>query len=208
MSSIIEIIETLVDPTGFDGTGLHIIGTDEADVLFGSRQGDFIDGRGGRDLIFGGPGDDFLQGGAGNDTILGGEGNDTILGGDGDDLLFGGPGDDIILGGPGDDTIFGGEGNDTILGGSGSDLLFGNEGQDVFVFDVEDFADGSIDTIADFELGEDKIIIAGITDDDHIGFDPITGSISLNGNNIIDVRGGEGTELNIEEDDNGDYEIT
>ncbi len=203
MSSIIGTI----DPTNFNGDGLDIIGTDGADRLFGTERGDLIDAGAGRDVIDAGQGNDSVIGGPGDDIIFGGAGNDFLEGGSGNDRIFGGDGDDIINGGAGNDTIIGGAGNDSIYGGAGSDLLFGNAGQDVFIFDIQDFADGSVDTLGDFEFGQDSIIITGLGEDDQISFDSTTGSISFNGSNIIDVKGANGTEPNIEEDDSGNYEI-
>jgi Ca2+-binding RTX toxin-like protein len=221
MSSIIGTI----DPTSFSGDGLDIIGTDGLNKLFGTEDGEFIDagdakdtifGKGGNDLIDGGTGQDIIDAGQGDDSVIGGNGDDIIFGsygndflegGGGNDKIFGGEGDDIINGGAGNDTVSGGTGNDSIYGGVGSDLLLGNAGQDLFVFDVQDFADGSIDAIADFEFGQDEIIITGSGDNDQISFDSTTGSISLNGNNIIDVKGATGVEPNMEENDNGNYEL-
>jgi Ca2+-binding RTX toxin-like protein len=65
----------------------NLIGTPEADTIFGFGGNDTINGRGG------------------NDHIDGGWENDRIYGGSGNDSLDGGPGNDILNGGPGNDTL-------------------------------------------------------------------------------------------------------
>ncbi|MDH2326891.1 M10 family metallopeptidase C-terminal domain-containing protein [Cereibacter sp. SYSU M97828] len=50
----------------------------------------------------------------------------------------------------------GGSGADILMDGAGSDTLIGGAGADVFIFS----ADGKADTIADFELGTDRIDIS------------------------------------------------
>ena len=221
MSSLIGTL----NPTDFMGDGLDIIDMDRFARLVGTEQGEFIDAGDGKDVIFGRKGNDFIDAGTGRDVINAGTGDDSVIGGadddiifglsgndflegsNGNDRIFGNNGDDIVNGGAGNDTISGGRGNDTLYGGAGSDQLFGDAGQDVFLFDIQDFADGSIDTIADFQFGNDRIIVIGLAEEDQISFDSTTGSISYNGNNIIDVKGAKDAELNIEEDDNGNYEI-
>jgi len=71
----------------------NLIGTPEADTIFGLGGNDTINGRGG------------------NDRIDGGWENDRIYGGSGNDSLDGGPGNDILNGGPGNDTLTGGLGS-------------------------------------------------------------------------------------------------
>ena len=94
--------------------------------------------------------------GAGNDTLTGGTGNDTLLGEDGADALFGGAGNDSLNGGAGNDTLTGGAGGDTLTGGAGNDLFFYT-------------ADGSVDTITDFNFGNTGPIDDGdITNNDRI----------------------------------------
>jgi len=172
MSTIVSNIDT----SGFEGEGLDIIGTENADSLLGTNDGELIDGLGGDDAISASDGDDLVFGGDGSDTIGGGGGDDLILGDDGNDLIFAFDGDDLVDGGDGNDIIYGGEGSDT---------LFGGEGQDTFVFNLEDFEDGSVDTVADFELGEDKIVVVGLSEENSIAFDSTTGAISVDGEEIV-----------------------
>lgn len=206
MSFVIEKI----DVDAFDGDGLDIVGSDGAEILLGTGRGDFIDAGDGDDNIFDGFGDNLVLGGGGDDQIFTGFGNDQIIGGDGDDRIFSGAGDDIIEGSDGDDLIFGGDGDDTIDGGAGSDTMYGGLGDDVFVFDLEDFANGEVDEIGDFGLGEDRIFIRGLGEDDELAFDPASNSITLNGNTIINLIGPGATPVDppsIEEDDQGRWEI-
>ena len=172
MSSIVVNI----DVADFTGEGLEIVGTDGADVLEGTNDGEVIDGLAGDDYISGSDGNDFVIGGSGSDTLGGGAGEDTVIGGIGDDIIFAFDGDDVVDAGAGDDIIY---------GNKGADIVFGGEGQDTFVFKLEDFADGSIDTVADFELGEDKIMFKGMSESDTLMFDSALGSISVNGEEVV-----------------------
>ncbi|MFC5360260.1 calcium-binding protein [Azospirillum himalayense] len=65
------------------------------------------------------------------------------------DILAGTSGADMLYGYDGDDTLVGGPGNDTLIGGSGGDA-----------FRFVSSTDG-VDTITDFQPGEDRIEVAG-----------------------------------------------
>lgn len=104
----------------------------------------------------------ILNGGSGNDTLTGGTGNDTLNGGTGNDTLNGGAGNDELIGDTGNDSLTGGAGNDTLTGGRGNDTLTGGSGSDRFVFDTNSRFSASIigkDTITDFSVGEDTIVL-------------------------------------------------
>ena len=96
--------------------GKLYLGTTEDD-----REGTAIVGSGDADLIFGFSGDDMLEGGLGDDTLVGGGGVDTLKGGADDDTLYGGGGDDTLRGGSGDDTLYGNKGDDDLYGAAGAD---------------------------------------------------------------------------------------
>jgi Ca2+-binding RTX toxin-like protein len=117
----------------------------------------------GNDSLVGGEGNDSLVDGAGNDTLIGGNGNDALSGGVGNDSLVGGAGNDSLVGGEGNDSLDGGAGNDTLVGGLGNDSLVGGLGSDRFVYSSEEYAPGNlvfgVDVIADFETGNDKIVL-------------------------------------------------
>lgn len=204
MSSIVSKIDFDVDQ--FDGDGIKVVGTDGFDPLFGTKLGDLIkagagddlvEGNAGDDLIDGGLGDDLIKSGKGDDSVIGRSGKDVIFGNNGNDLIDAGLGNDIVFGGNGDDylhgnlgndTIYGGKGNDTINGGQGSDILFGNAGEDVFEFDVEDLDPNSVTKVGDFKFGEDGFIIKGMSGNDDVAFDTVTGHISINGEVVIDLK--------------------
>ncbi|MFM4759200.1 VWA domain-containing protein [Aeromonas veronii] len=89
----------------------------------------------------------------GNDTLYGGSGNDILFGQEGNDTLVGGVGDDYLDGGSGSDILTGDLGKDILIGGLGSDTMTGAGESDTFKWLAGD-ADGSIDTITDFTLGD------------------------------------------------------
>lgn len=145
---------------------------------------------GGLDIVAQQEGDNFIvinddSAGVGDDIIIGGSGLDFISASEGDDILISGDSHDIIEGGEGSDIIQARGGDDILIGGEGSDLLIGGEGADVFEFNAEDFANGEIDSILDFEEGVDRIRINGV-DPDRVTADEA--SISLDGEIIINLN--------------------
>jgi len=94
-------------------------------------------------------------GGSGNDTIIGNVSYDTSLGGNRGILLDGQGGDDTIIGSVLGDVINGGAGNDIIQGRGGDDVITGGSGTDWFWFETNN----GVDTIADFTVGEDKLVV-------------------------------------------------
>ena len=143
---------------GFGGWG--------ADTLGGGDDQDTLHGEGGNDLVWGGNGSDSLFGGYGADTVggfvhddwlSGDDGNDEVWGNSGNDYMLGGNDDDTLGGGSGNDTLYGGSGNDEIRGGFDDDRLWGGTGADVFQF----YANHGNDRILDFDIGADRIWIAG-----------------------------------------------
>jgi serralysin len=73
----------------------------------------------------------------------------TLAGG----LLAGGAGEDVLQGHNGNDIIHAAGGDDILRDGFGQDTMTGGAGRDVFIMT----ADGSLDTITDFTIGEDQI---------------------------------------------------
>jgi Ca2+-binding RTX toxin-like protein len=105
----------------------------------------------------------YTDGGSGNDTITGTGAADDLRGNSGNDTLTGGSGNDSLTGGTGNDTLYGGANDDTITGGAGIDTMTGSAGADTFVFiAITDSPDTARDTIADFEVGTDKIDLHAI----------------------------------------------
>ncbi|MDJ0570365.1 MAG: calcium-binding protein [Pleurocapsa sp. MO_192.B19] len=187
-----------IDVSEFDGGGLDIIGTDGLNELSGTENIEFVDAEVGNDIVLGKTSDDLIDDSA-NNPIDAGKGDNSIIGGDSNDQIFGNFDDDYIHGGDGDDTNYGSAGNDTI---------FGDAGSDVFTFNAEDFTADSVDTVADFQLEEDRLVIKGLSENDAVAFDSTTSSISVNGNDVIDFSEfTEASEATIEQKEDGDYEI-
>lgn len=110
----------------------------------------------------------------------------TATGGSGNDVLNfanatatsvvtanGGAGNDIITGGAAADVLSGGEGNDILTGGANGDTLTGGAGDDVFDYNAltdSGLTGGgtittTVDTITDFNVGNDTIDLSGIDAD-------------------------------------------
>jgi Ca2+-binding RTX toxin-like protein len=157
-----------------------IVGTLNANKLWGGDGDDQIFGGRGFDTLYGGDGDDVLQGGEKADTLYGDEGDDYLNGGQSDDVLEGGAGadglygssgNDILRGGAGDDVLSGGSGFDTLSGGGGENRLIGDVGHDVFLIGVGDDSvstgrnndvlrvvnGGGAAEISDFNVNADRI---------------------------------------------------
>lgn len=81
---------------------------------------------------------------------------DVIFGGGGNDTLLGGSGGDNIIGGIGAAYIEGGAAGDTFAGGAAADALTGNAGADTYNHNI---ATDSGDTITDFTVGENELIL-------------------------------------------------
>lgn len=80
---------------------------------------------------------------------------------EGDDVIIGGQQGDVIDGGPGSDLLLGAAGDDQLRGGAGVDQLSGGAGADEFIFTRGEEPDFASDTITDFEIGTDTIVLEG-----------------------------------------------
>lgn len=92
----------------------------------------------------------------------GNELNNIITGNRANNTLSGLAGNDTLNGGNGSDILDGGDGNDRLIGGRGNDLLVGGAGADQFLFDSDrsfQRSDFGLDTIRDFAVGTDKIVL-------------------------------------------------
>ncbi|NJK69439.1 MAG: calcium-binding protein [Microcoleus sp. SU_5_3] len=117
-----------INGTNFNDNGIDkpmLVGTNEADSIYGKAGNDILSGLGGNDYLEGGIGNDQLYGGIGNDDLRGEAGNDYLNGGIGNDYLNGGTGSDKLYGGTGNDKLWGEGGNDFLTGGIGKDYLNG-----------------------------------------------------------------------------------
>ena len=88
-------------------------------------------------------------------------GNDVLDGAAGNDILYGQGGNDTLIGGTGNDILFGGTGADTFVWGQTLKLVNGKPETDVNekptkarITNGTNDADGSIDTIKDFNDGD------------------------------------------------------
>ena len=81
-------------------------------------------------------------------TLIGTEGNEALTGGAGNDKLSGKQGNDTLLGNAGDDILIGGIGNDILTGGAGADRF------------CRKYSTTGIDTITDFQVGEDTFRVS------------------------------------------------
>ena len=160
-----------VEETPADGTEEAVedvmAQADTTDTL--GTSGGVKTGSAGVDVYIGLSGKNALDGAAGNDLLVGGFQDDTLEGGTGNDALIG----DLkgaVFGG--DDQLFGGKGDDMLQGGKGADIFGFNpdDGDDVIADFGLNFTDVGSDngfqtspTGADFEVGIDKIQLAGFT---------------------------------------------
>jgi Ca2+-binding RTX toxin-like protein len=76
------------------------------------------------------------------------------------DQIVAGDGPNYIDGGGGNDTITGNRGSDLILGGTGNDRLTGGMEVDSFTFHTALNARKNVDTITDFQHGQDRIALS------------------------------------------------
>ena len=105
-------------------------GTDQPDVLVGTRGADWIRGGGGGDAIY------SL---AGDDVVFGDEGRDQLWGGRGEDVLYGGPGQDTLVGRWDDDRLYTRDGT--------RDFVHCGHGRDVVIADARDLIDVTCDVV-------------------------------------------------------------
>ena len=179
-----------------------IIGTSGRDVIYGDETVRFINGDAGSDLIYGSAKNDHIDGDF-NASVSGNQGNaDIILGGDGNDSIRGMGGHDVLFGDTGNDTLQGGFGNDILWGGSGNDRLIGDGyfqsgGQDTFVV----ARSSGTDTIVDFQVGVDRIGLAGDLALEHLEFSqqPAGDTVirdQISGGDIAILKGVNAGEIN------------
>ena len=154
----------------------------EMDIVDGTNQSDWIITQGGPQIIDAGNGKDHVYSGGGPDVLMGGNGADHLDGEGGPDEIDGGNGPDLLSGGAGPDVLTGGHGADVFFfedhedhtdghgGGHGDDHGMEHEvGPYSFakVFADQSSDHGAADTITDFEPGEDKIDLSGLSTELH-----------------------------------------
>ncbi|MBD2104312.1 alkaline phosphatase [Leptolyngbya sp. FACHB-261] len=165
-----------------------LLGGTDRDLLRGNEGNDTLAGSVNADFLYGEVGDDLLRGDL-NTTQAGSEagGDDLLYGGLGNDRVFGQGGNDQLYGGQGDDQLFGDAGNDLLVGGLGADRLTGGAGRDGFAL----VSDSGSDTINDFRLGEDFVVMTGSTTFEDLTFTQRGGStvISSGDETFTTLRG-------------------
>jgi Ca2+-binding RTX toxin-like protein len=135
-----------ISMTGFSMSAADLQGTFDANDIDGLW-----------DLML--AGNDVIRGSDFGDFLLANAGNDRIFGNGGDDILKGQTGNDRLEGGDGLDMLIGGVGSDRLDGGLKADTLNGGSGTDSFVFSTA-LGAGNIDTIQDFSVVNDSILLA------------------------------------------------
>lgn len=165
------VVEPVIDTIiGFE----NVVGTDNADTIFGDGQAN---------VITGGGGNDFLDGRAGNDTFVAsiGDGSDVIDGGAGNDILdysaetspifadldagtvatSDGAVDEVAR----IEVVVLGQGRDVVVMSTDQTDVWGGAGNDIFVFKTSSSSgSGNRDRIMDFEAG-DRIDLDMITNE-------------------------------------------
>jgi uncharacterized protein len=104
----------------------------------------------------------------------------------------------VYNGTSGRDSFTGTEGNDTIIGGAGGDTLSGGAGYDKFVYNsIRDRGD----TITDFKVGTDKIVLTQLLDSLVPG--GYNGTDAIADNYVKVLQGSSSTNFNVQIDSDG-----
>lgn len=151
-------------------------------MIIGNAGDNVLDGKAGNDTLLGGLGDDRYvvdslgdvvteQAGEGTDTVdvaLATKGSTYGLGSHVENAtvtstaavnLTGNDLANTLVGNAAANTLDGGAGDDTLAGGVGNDSLIGGLGGDLFRFDAVLNASTNRDTISDFGVGDDTIVL-------------------------------------------------
>jgi Ca2+-binding RTX toxin-like protein len=168
----------------------NILGSCYSDFLTGNEANNRFQSLGGNDTINGGGGIDLLEftnalaavnvnmnGWVINSADKWRVSSCTISNCEGvsgsiyNDVLTGTSGNDYLNGYAGNDTLNGGAGDDILVGGSSADVLTGGDGKDTFMLATDRglSINGSIDTITDFSLVDDKFCLVSATFQAFIG---------------------------------------
>ncbi len=154
-------------------TALKLYGNGLANTLIGNAGDNTLNGRGGGDVLEGGAGDDIYYV-TGDDTVVEAAdadgGNDSLIALTSFFLDEGAAVETLRLvsalgnrssltGNEFDQRLVGNASNNTLDGGLGNDVLQGGAGGDSFFFSTALGAD-NIDTIRDFDAGQDQILLA------------------------------------------------
>ncbi|MDZ4254016.1 MAG: M10 family metallopeptidase [Sulfuritalea sp.] len=121
------------------------------------------------------------------DLSIDGTGNEA------DNLLRGNRGHNQLDGLGGNDTLLGGAGADILRGGAGADRVVGGSGADSFVFTTGDGGTtlAAADILYDFELGIDRIALAGGLAFANLNISQGNGTDTATPNTVISTSSGE-----------------
>ncbi|EAS66397.1 hypothetical protein VAS14_13809 [Photobacterium angustum S14] len=103
------------------------------------------------------------------------------------------------------ESLFGFDGDDNLLAGTGNDILTGGAGDDLFTWHETSLSNSNnTDTIADFELGKDKIDIRELLGNDDSSksdmdnlLDHVSAGVDDKGNVNLDITTDDGKTQNI-----------
>jgi Ca2+-binding RTX toxin-like protein len=168
-------VENLTHTGSNDFTG---IGNSLDNVLIGGTGNDYLIGGDGNDTLIDGNGLNTLQGGKGNDIYavqsnadtvfeFANEGTDQVqtflasytLSANVENLTFVGTNAHSGTGNNLANVLVGNSGNDVLNGMTGNDTLTGGGGADQFVFSTAITGGNNVDTITDFTVNVDKIVL-------------------------------------------------
>ena len=183
-----EHVELLLASDQAGTAAINLSGNSLDNILYGNAGANILIGGAGNDVLLGFAGNDSLNGGAGADVMNGGMGDDTYFidsvddviveqAGEGRDTLFvsnsyilresesievivaDGAAPIAIFGNSQDNIIYGKGGANSLDGREGNDVLIGLGGPDEFVFSTPPSDSTNMDTILDFQVGIDRIVL-------------------------------------------------
>jgi Ca2+-binding RTX toxin-like protein len=201
----------------------EILGSIDADELWGFAGDDILDGNAGADLLLGGSGDDIYRIDDRRDRVVErpNEGTDTVesslsftLPDQVENLILEGSGDLEGTGNALDNLIVGNEGNNRLDGRAGADEMIGGDGDDTCLVDdpddlvVENEGEGTDTVLAavTYELPDhvENLVLVGRAAIDGYGNDldnEITGNDRANlldgGAGVDTLRGGKGDDIYV-----------
>jgi Ca2+-binding RTX toxin-like protein len=188
-----------------------LYGGEDNDSLYGGAQADTLRGENGNDRLEGGPGADVMIGAYGDDRYYVDDPSDVVI-------EFGGQGYDQVLtsiswtlpegadvevfrtsiendltplfltGNSSGNGIRGNLGNNLLNGREGNDELTGLQGQDLFVFNTALDAAHNVDTITDFNVADDTILLDDTIFSSNLGVGNISAGELVIGSAALDAN--------------------